>query len=151
MGSVSGRITLKGHSKDGYRALAGLTRAGHPDHVLSELVKLRASRLNNCRYCIDNHTAAAQKAGIDDGRIAATADWADSSLFDAREAAALALTDLLTVTGALADAEGADAAAAWDAAAVQFPGEELTQLVITIAGINTWNRVMIAEEVSEAG
>jgi AhpD family alkylhydroperoxidase len=151
MGAAGGRISLKGQSKDGYRAMAGLTRAGHPDHVLSEIVKLRASRINNCAYCIENHTVAAQKAGVGDDRIAATADWAASPLFDERERAALALTDLLTVTETLSRAEGPDAAAAWEAAAVHFPDEELTQLVLTIAGINTWNRVMIAEEVSEAG
>jgi AhpD family alkylhydroperoxidase len=151
MGAVGGRISLKGQSKDGYRALAGLTRAGHPDHVVSEIVKLRASRINNCRYCIDAHTAAAGKAGVGDDRIAATADWSGSTLFDERERAALALTDLLTVTESLSRADGADAAPIWDAAAERFPAEELTQLVLTIAGINTWNRVMIAEEVSEAG
>lgn len=151
MGSVSGRISLKDQSKEGYRAMAALTRAGHPDHVLSELVKVRASRINNCRYCIDNHTAAAQAAGVGDKRIAATADWADSPLFDVRERVALALTDLLTITDTLARAEDPSAAANWNAAADMFPGDELTQLVLTIAGINTWNRVMIAEEVSGAG
>ena len=151
MGAVGGRISLKGQSKDGYRAMAALARAGHPDHVLSEIVKLRASRINNCAYCIENHTAAAQKAGVGGDRIAATADWAGSPLFDERERAALALTDLLTVTEDLSRAEGSAAAAAWDAAAMHFPDDELTQLVLTIAGINTWNRVMIAEEVSEAG
>ena len=125
--------------------MAALARAGHPDHVLSEIVKLRASRLNNCRYCIDMHTAGAQEGGVGDARIAATPDWADSPLFDERERAALALTDLLTVTEDLSRAEDSGAAAAWDEAALHFPDDELTQLVLTIAGINTWNRVMIAE------
>ena len=102
MGAVSGRISLKGQSPDGYRALAALTRAGHPDHALAEIVKLRASRINNCRYCVDAHTAGAQKAGVSDERIAATADWQASDLFDDRERAALALTDLLTRTDSLA-------------------------------------------------
>ena len=151
MGAVSGRISLKGNSPDGYRALAALTRAGHPDHALAEIVKLRASRINNCRYCVDAHTAGAQKAGVSDERIAATADWQASDLFDDRERAALALTDLLTRTDSLAAAEDSSAAGIWDAAALAFPGDELTQLVLTIAGINTWNRVMIAEAVSSDG
>ena len=151
MGAVSGRISVKEQSPDGYRALAGLTRAGHPDHALAEIVKLRASRINNCRYCVDAHTAGAQKAGVSDERIAATADWQASDLFDDRERAALALTDLLTRTESLAHAEDSSVAAVWDAAAVAFPDDELVQLVFTIAGINTWNRMMIAEAVSTEG
>lgn len=151
MGAVSGRISLKEQSPDGYRALAGLTRAGHPDHALAEIVKLRASRMNNCRYCVDAHTAGARKAGVTDDRIAATADWQASDLFDDRERAALALTDLLTRTDDLATAEDARWAPVWDAAAVAFPDDELIQLVVTIAGINTWNRLMIAEAVSTDG
>ena len=151
MGAVSGRISMKAQSPDGYRALAGLTRAGHPDHALAEIVKLRASRTNNCRYCVDAHTAGAQKAGVTDDRIAATADWQASDLFDERERTALALTDLLTRTDTLAHAEDSAAAPVWDAAAEAFPGDELVQLVFTIAAINTWNRMMIAEAVSTDG
>ncbi len=148
---VAGRIDVKGFSPDGYRALAGLTRAGHPDHVVAELVKIRASRINNCRYCIDNHTEAARKAGETDDRIAATADWQASGLFDARERAALALTDLLTRSDLLADAEDTATGPTWAAAAEAYPGDELTQLVLTIVGINAWNRAMIAGVVSDAG
>lgn len=151
MGAASGRISIKGMSPEGYRALAGLTRAGHPDHALGELVKLRSSHLNNCQYCIANHEEGGRRAGLSDDRIAATADWQASSLFDDRERAALALTDLLTVTGTLSQAENAAAAAVWDAAAEAFPGEELTQLVMTVVAINAWNRAMIAEAVSDEG
>jgi len=145
---IHGRISVKAQAPDGYRALAGLTRAGHPDHALAEIVKLRASRVNNCRYCIDMHTEAGRKAGLSDDRIAATADWRASDLFDDRERAALALTDLLTVTGSLSQAEEPSSAGVWDDAGRHFPGDELVQLVFTIAGINTWNRMMIAEAVA---
>ena len=151
MGDLVGRISIKGMSPEGYRALAGLTRAGHPDHVLAELVKLRASHVNNCAYCIDNHEGAARTLGIADDRIAATADWHASSLFDERERAALALTDLLTITDTLSSAEGDAAAPVWGAAAAAFPGEELTQLVMTVVAINAWNRAMISEAVSDEG
>ena len=114
-------------------------------------MKLRASHLNNCRYCIDNHEGAARKLGIADDRIAATADWQGSSLFDERERAALALTDLLTVTDTLSTAEGEGAAPVWRAAAGAFPGDELTQLVMTVVAINAWNRAMISEAVSDEG
>ncbi len=148
---VAGRIDVKGLSPDGYRALAGLTRAGHPDHVVGELVKIRASRINNCHYCIDDHTEAARNAGETDDRIAATADWQASGLFDERERAALALTDLLTRSDLLADAEDTATEPTWASAAEAYPGDELTQLVMTIVGINAWNRAMIAGAVSDAG
>lgn len=151
MGAAAGRISIKGMSPEGYRALAGLTRAGHPDHALGELVKLRSSHLNNCRYCIASHEEGGRRAGLSDDRIAATADWQASSLFDDRERAALALTDLLTVTDTLSTAEDASASSVWDAAAEAFPGEELTQLVMTVVAINAWNRAMIAEAVSDEG
>lgn len=148
MGAVEGRIHVKAQSPDGYRALAGLTRAGHPDHALAEVVKLRASRLNDCRYCIDMHTEAGRKAGLTDAQIDATADWEGTALFDDRQRVALALTDLLTCTDDLRRADDAKSALVWDAAADAFPGDELVQLVFTIAGINAWNRMMIAEAVS---
>jgi len=142
---------VKDGSPDGYRALAALTRAEHPDHALAVLVKGRASRINNCRFCEDAHTAGALEAGVSDDRIAATADWQASDLFDGREGAALALTDLLTRSGDLARAEDPSMAPAWDAAAGAFPGDDLLQLVFTIAGINAWNRMMISEAVISEG
>ena len=148
MSSISDRIHVRAQSPDGYRALAALTRAGHPDHALAEIVKLRASRLNNCRYCIDMHTEAGRKAGLTEAQIDATAEWEGTSVFDDRQCVALALTDLLTLTAELSRADDAKALRTWDAAADAFPGDELVQLVFTIAGINTWNRMMIAEAVS---
>jgi AhpD family alkylhydroperoxidase len=148
MSAISDRISVKAQSPDGYRALAGLTRAGHPDHALAEIVKLRASRLNNCRYCVATHTEAGRKAGLTDAQIDATAAWEDATVFDDRQRVALALTDLLTRTDELRAAEDPAALPVWDAAARAFPGDELVQLVFTIAGINTWNRMMIAEAVS---
>lgn len=148
MSSISDRIHVRAQSPDGYRALAALTRAGHPDHALAEIVKLRASRLNNCRYCVDTHTEAGRKAGLTEAQIEATAEWEGTSVFDDRQRVALELTDLLTCTTDLSRAEDAKALRTWDAAAEAFPGDELVQLVFTIAGINTWNRMMIAEAVS---
>ncbi len=148
---TGGRLRTKAQSPDGYRALAGLTRAGHPDHALAEIVKLRASRLNNCRHCVEVHTEAGRRVGLDDEHIAATADWEASGRFDPRECAALALTDLLTRTETLARAGDVGAAPVWEAADAAFPGDELVQLVLTIAGINTWNRMMIAEAVAADG
>jgi AhpD family alkylhydroperoxidase len=135
---------MKKGSPEGYRALAGLTRGGHPDHALAELVKVRASCINHCAYCVQLHEEAARKAGISDERLTALRDWELSGLFDGRERVALALTDLLTRTDALSHAEEPASDPTWRAAAAAFPGEELAQLVMTITAINAWNRVMIA-------
>ncbi len=73
-------------------------------------MKIRASRINNCHYCIDNHTEAARNAGETDDRIAATADWQASGLFDERERAALALTGIEAVDRCMAGIRAAVAA-----------------------------------------
>ena len=144
-------LEIKADSPDGYRALAGLTRAGLADHVLGEEVKLVASHMNGCSYCVAAHTEGARKAGVDEARIAATADWTASDLFDARERAAFALTDLLTDSQRLPHAPHDGARPIWDDAAAHFPGEELTRLVLTIVAINAWNRAMISEEAFAQG
>ncbi|MDA2954012.1 MAG: carboxymuconolactone decarboxylase family protein, partial [Actinomycetota bacterium] len=93
---------MKADAPDGYRALAGLTRAGHPDHVLSEMIKVRASLVNGCEYCVALHSDAARAAGVSEDQLIALADWRESTLFEDRVRAAMGLTDLLTRTESLA-------------------------------------------------
>src|SRR5919199_302377 len=86
-------------ARDLYRAQVGLDRAvrqAAPDHGLHELIKIRASQLNGCAYCIDMHTRDALAAGETERRLFALSAWRESPLFDDRERAALALTDALT-------------------------------------------------------
>lgn len=121
--------------------LEGYTRARVPS-ALNELIKLRASLLNGCAYCIDMHTKALQKAGECQERIAALAgEPSASSLFNARERAALALTDSVTrlEPGGVPDE-------IWDAASLEFSEAQLGNLVIAISTINLWNRMGIATE-----
>lgn len=142
------RVDLRHDTPEGYRALAALTRAGHPDHALAELMKIRASQINGCVYCIDLHTGAARRRGERDERINALECWRESDLFDTRERAALDLCELLTRSTDLAKADSRGAASTWDAASVTFPTPELGQVVMTITGINAWNRIMIASGVA---
>jgi AhpD family alkylhydroperoxidase len=132
---------------DAYRALAALTR-GAPDidHQLAELIKVRVSQLNGCAYCIDLHTGLAAKAGVPDRKLHAVIAWSDAPFFSDDERAALRLADDLTL---LPGRHPSDTAFA-DAAA-RFPGALLAQLVVVIAGINAWNRVMIATGAAPAG
>lgn len=130
--------------QDANRGLAALTRAGAGlDIRTAELVKTRISQINGCAYCVDLHvTKAVNDAGDDPRRLATLAVWAESPFFTARERAALALAEDMTVPpmGPLDPGVVSEARR-------HFEGDELNALVATIVGINAWNRVMIAEGV----
>jgi AhpD family alkylhydroperoxidase len=107
------------------------------ERSLVELVKIRASQINGCAYCIDMHTLDAEAQGESHQRMHALAAWAETPFFTARERAALAYAEAATrldhaaIDGAL------------DAAGAHFTEDELVQLVWVVAMINTWNRVAI--------
>ena len=132
-------VDLRRDAPDAYRALAALTRASTLDHGLAELMKVRASQINRCAYCVDLHVRLALKAGEHQRRLHALAVWPESPFFTERERAALALTEALT----LMDRSQVPEEACADAAR-HFERPELSQLVVVIAGINAWNRVMVA-------
>lgn len=128
------------------RALAGLDAAmvreldaAGIDAGLRELVRLRASQLNGCSYCVDLHSGDAVKAGEMAGRIAAVAVWRESPFFTARERAAFQLTESIT---RLSETHVPDAD--WAAAANRFSPEELGALVSLIVVINAWNAVGVS-------
>lgn len=129
-------------SQDANRALAALTRAGAGiDLRTAELVKVRVSQINRCGYCVDLHARKAmEEAAEDPRRLAALPAWREVPYFDARERAALALAEAMTIPPL-----GPVAAGVVDAAKAHFAGDDLTALMSVIVGINAWNRVMIAE------
>jgi AhpD family alkylhydroperoxidase len=107
------------------------------EHPLLELVKLRASQINGCAYCIDMHTKDARAAGETEQRLYLLNAWREAAhLYSERERAALALTEAVT---RLVDGQVPDAA--YDAARAQFKDAELVKLVLAITTINTWNRI----------
>jgi AhpD family alkylhydroperoxidase len=118
------------------RAIGALDASADFEPRLRELVRIRASQLNGCAYCIDLHSVDAQKAGEEDRRLFALAAWRESPFFDQRERAALALTDALTRLGV-----GGVPDAVYDAAAEVFSEDELGRLIGVIIAINAWNRV----------
>jgi AhpD family alkylhydroperoxidase len=126
------------------RAMAALEREIKIEPVLRELVKLRASIVNGCAYCIDLHSKRARKAGESEQRIYALAAWRDAPFFSERERAALALTDAVTLVS-----EGCVPAGIYEEAAEHFDSDELTHLIWQIATINAWNRVTIAMHASD--
>ena len=106
------------------------------DPMLRHLVKLRASQMNGCAYCIDMHRNEALADGDTDLRLSQLAAWRESPAFDDRERAALALTESVTL---IADTHVPDGV--WEQAARHFPQKELANLVAAIAAINFWNRL----------
>jgi AhpD family alkylhydroperoxidase len=106
---------------------------------LLDLVKLRASQLNGCAYCIDMHTKDARASGETEQRLYGLIAWRESPFFTSKERAALAWTEAITNIQ-----EGHATQAAYDDARKEFDEAELVKLTFAITAINTWNRIAIA-------
>jgi AhpD family alkylhydroperoxidase len=139
------RLDFDTHAAGFARAMAHLDKAATKeldrvdfDPRLRELVRIRASQLNGCVYCIDMHTADARKGGESEQRIYALPAWQEAPYYTARERAAFALTDAVTLIS-----ETRVPREVYDEAAGQFPEEELAQLISLILTINAWNRIAI--------
>ena len=104
-----------------------------------ELVKIRASQLNGCGFCLDMHTKDAVAAGETPVRLALVAAWREATVFTDAERAALELTEAGT---RLADGTGV-ADDVWDRAAEHYDEEQLLALISQIANINAWNRLNV--------
>jgi AhpD family alkylhydroperoxidase len=133
------RITFSKAARDVYRAIDALDSSAVFEPRLRELVRIRASQINGCAFCVDMHSVDAQKAGEDDRRIFAVVAWRESPFFDERERAALALTEAMT---RLPEAGVPDDV--YEAAAGVFTEDELGNLMGVIIAINAWNRVGVA-------
>lgn len=132
------RLNLRELVPDVYKALFRLetaVRAGL-DPTIYELVKIRASQINKCAFCLDMHVRDARKAGESDERIFLLDAWEETDgIYTDKERAALALTEAVTV---LTDGFVPDAVYA--RAAEHFDEAELPRLVGAIVAINAWNR-----------
>ncbi len=123
-------------------AMRGLERYAHAsglDRKLLELVKMRASQMNGCAYCIDMHSKDARALGESEQRLFALDAWRETPFFDARERAALAWTEAVT---RIADGHAPDDV--FDEVRRHFSEKELVDLTLAIAAINGWNRLAIA-------
>jgi AhpD family alkylhydroperoxidase len=116
-------------------ATAELDRAGI-EPSLRELVRIRASQVNGCAYCVSVHTADARAAGVSEGRLTAAPVWRESPFFTARERAALELTETVTRLS-----ETHVPQEAWTAAEAEFTADELAALTALIVTINAWNAI----------
>jgi AhpD family alkylhydroperoxidase len=108
------------------------------DSTLRHLVKIRASQINGCAYCIDMHTQDARADGETEQRIYALSAWRETPFFTDKERAALAWTETVTRIGNGVSEE------AYEAVREQFAEKELVDLTWAIASINAWNRMAIS-------
>lgn len=135
---MNARIDYYKASKEAMAAMMALEKAGAGlgiDPRLLDLIKLRASQINGCAFCIDLHTSDARKAGESERRLATLCVWRETPFFTAREQAALAWTESLTN---IAQTHAPDAD--YEALAAQFDPKEMADLTLAIVTINAWNR-----------
>lgn len=131
-----------------YKAMTGLEaylRESGLDKQLLHMIKLRASQMNGCAYCIDMHWKDARALGESEQRLYGLDAWRESPYYTDRERAALEWTEALTN---ITDGHVSDAV--YDSVRGHFSEKELTDLSWAIAAINVWNRIAIASR-SEAG
>ncbi|GAA2514928.1 carboxymuconolactone decarboxylase family protein [Streptomyces gobitricini] len=140
------RLSWAEHAPEVYKAMVRLDAAARRgvDPVLLELVKIRASQLNHCAYCLDMHTKDALAAGESVERIIQLSAWEESRHFyTEKELAAIELTEAVTV---LTDGFVPDEVYA--KAAKQFDEKELAQLIAAINVINAWNRFAVTSRMA---
>ena len=139
---MSQRLNYAKASPDGFKAIRQLQ--AHVDncgleHPLLELVKMRASQLNGCAYCLDMHSKDARAAGETEQRLYLLNAWRESPFYNERERAALAWTETLTRISKTKDVPDA----LYDEVRKQFSEKELVDLTLAIIAINGWNRLAI--------
>ena len=125
-----------------YKAMAALEvyvkHSSNLEKPLLELVRMRASQINGCAYCLDMHSKDARAAGETEQRLYALDAWRETPFYTDRERAALAWTEALTL---IASSHAPDEV--YEEARKHFSEEELVNLTMAIVSINGWNRVAI--------
>ncbi|HTJ37701.1 MAG TPA: carboxymuconolactone decarboxylase family protein [Dactylosporangium sp.] len=135
------RMTINQVSPEAYQAVLGMEKyiRANVDAGLRHLIKLRASMLNGCAFCVDMHSGEGIQDGMDTRKLFAVSVWREAPFFDARERAALDLTDEVTRLG-----EHGVTDEVWDEAIKQFGEGGVADLLMAIATINVWNRLSVA-------
>ena len=142
------RLNFGAVSPAAYRAMLGLEKTLHESSLpprLLHMLKLRASQMNGCAYCLDMHWKDARAAGESEQRLYGLDAWRESPYYDDRERAALEWVESLTD---ITDGHVPDDV--YERARAQFSEKELVDLALATVAINGWNRLAIAFR-SEAG
>ena len=136
------RIKIHEVEPQSHQAMLGLEKylsATGLDPTLKELIKIRASQINGCAYCIQMHTEQARKNGETEQRIYALSAWKESPLFSEQERAVLALTEEVTNISVQGLSKPT-----YDEALKLLGENVLAQCIIQIVVINSWNRITVA-------
>ncbi|UOE47736.1 carboxymuconolactone decarboxylase family protein [Mucilaginibacter sp. SMC90] len=137
------RLKINTTEPAGYRAMIALEKYIESTDLTTrhkDLIKIRASQINGCAFCVDMHTADARKAGETERRIFNISVWHEAPFFDEQERAILALTEEVTlITGRVSDET-------YKKAAELFDEKYLAQVIMAIITINAWNRIGVTTQ-----
>jgi AhpD family alkylhydroperoxidase len=139
---VEARLNYKELSPNAYKAMLGLEKtvnASGLERSLLDLVRLRASQINACGHCVDMHAKDLRAMGETEQRIYLLGAWRESPFYSARERAALAWTECVTL---IADERAPDEV--YEIVRQEFSEVEFVNLTLAIVAINGWNRLNIA-------
>ncbi len=143
---MQSRWDLQKVSAAGFQAMAGLEsyirKSSHLEQSLLELVRMRASQINGCAFCLDMHSKDARAEGESEQRLYALNAWEEAPFYTDRERAALAWTEAVTLIH-----EGHASDPVYEEARRHFTEEDLSNLTLAIIAINGWNRLAIASRV----
>jgi AhpD family alkylhydroperoxidase len=144
--TLPARLDFEAHAAAFAKAMAHLDRTATKeldrvdfDPKLRELVRLRASQLNGCAYCIDMHSKDARAIGETEQRLYGLSAWRETPYFTTRERAALAFTETVTLV-----ADSHVPASDYDAVAAEFTPNEIAALLSLIVTINAWNAISVS-------
>ena len=135
------RIVIPKVAPEAYQVMLGLEKyiaTTSITPVLKELIKIRASQVNGCAYCINMHTADACKLGVTELRIYLLSAWREADVYTDEEKAVLALTEEVTLISNHVSEE------TYENAAKYYDEKSLAEIIMMIITINAWNRIGIA-------
>ena len=139
---MEARINLMQANPGVFKAMLGLERQVRQaglDHALLDLVRMRASQINGCAYCLDMHSKDARAKGETEQRLYGLDAWRETPYYSARERAALEWTEALTLV-----AETRVPDDVYERVREQFSEDEIVHLSLAIVAINGWNRLNVA-------
>ena len=144
---MSNRIKINQVEPAGYKAMMAMEQYVESTNLSNkhkDLIKIRASQINGCAFCLDMHTKEALDHGETLQRILTISVWHDTSFFDEQEKAILALTEEITLISNKVSDE------TYNKAAALFDESYLAQIIMAIITINAWNRIGISTQLEPA-
>jgi len=136
------RINIGQTEPEAYKVLAGIDKYLQTtplNKLYWEMIKIRASQINGCTYCINKHTKDARKLGETEQRLYLLSAWRETDLYSEEERSILELTEEITLIS-----NGGVSEATYERAARLFDANSLSQIIMAIIAINAWNRIGVS-------